>query len=54
VIAPQAAIKENPIAKAAKLADLKHNSDLSRLDIVGKKALNRKEKYSKAMKLLEE
>lgn len=46
------AIRENPIAKAVKLADLKHNSDLSRLDVVDKKALERREKYLKAMALL--
>ena len=48
------AIKENPIAKAVKLADLKHNSDLSRLDDINEKALQRKEKYQKAIALLEE
>ena len=48
-----AAIKTNPIAKAVKLADLRHNSDLSRLDIVDEKALNRREKYLKAIDLLE-
>lgn len=48
------AIKENPIAKAVKLADLAHNSDISRLDTVDKKALQRREKYHKAMALLEE
>ena len=47
-------IKNNPIAKAVKLADLKHNSDLSRLDVVDEKALNRREKYLNAIKLLEE
>lgn len=47
-------IKNNPIAKAVKLADLKHNSDLTRLDNVDEKALKRKEKYLKAIKLLEE
>lgn len=47
-------IKENPIAKAVKLADLKHNSDLTRLDSVDEKALTRREKYLKAMALLEE
>ena len=47
-------IKNNPIAKAVKLADLKHNSDLTRLDIVDEKALNRREKYLEAIKLLEE
>ena len=47
-------IKNNPIAKAVKLADLKHNSDLTRLDVVDEKALKRKEKYLKAISLLEE
>ncbi len=47
-----AEIKKNPIAKAVKLADLKHNSDLSRLDIVDEKAIKRTEKYKKAMELL--
>ena len=48
------AIRENPVAKAVKLADLQHNSDLSRLDTVDEKALARREKYLKAMALLEE
>lgn len=48
------AIKKNPIAKAVKLADLRHNSDLSRLDTVDEKALERREKYQKAIALLEE
>ena len=48
-----AAIKQNPIAKAVKRADLNHNSDLSRLDVVDEKALKRREKYLKAIKLLE-
>ena len=47
-------IKENPIAKAVKLADLKHNSDLSRLDVIDEKALNRRGKYLRAIALLEE
>lgn len=47
------AIKDNPIATAVKRADLKHNSDLSRLDIIDEKALARKEKYQKALELLE-
>lgn len=45
-------IKKNPIAKAVKLADLKHNSDLSRLDTVDEKAIKRVEKYKKAIVLL--
>ena len=47
-------IKENPVAKVVKMADLKHNSDLTRLDIVDEKALRRREKYLKAIALLEE
>jgi (p)ppGpp synthase/HD superfamily hydrolase len=49
-----AEIKSNKIATAVKLADLRHNSDLTRLDIVDEKALKRKEKYEKAIKFLEE
>ena len=49
-----AAIKPNPIARAVKLADLRHNSDLSRVDEVTEKALQRREKYLKALALLEE
>ena len=48
------AIKENPIARAVKLADLRHNSDTTRLDVVDEKAKNRVEKYAKAIALLEE
>ena len=47
-------IKKNKIATKVKLADLKHNSDLTRLSVVDEKALNRKEKYEKAIKFLEE
>jgi len=47
------AIKDDPIAKAVKLADLRHNSDLSRLDVVDEKALARREKYLKAIDFLE-
>ena len=47
------AIRENPIAKAVKLADLRHNSDLSRLDTVDEKALERREKYLQAIAILE-
>ena len=45
-------IKNNPIARAVKLADLIHNSDLSRLNNVDAKALARVEKYKKAIELL--
>ncbi|MGM9554248.1 MAG: HD domain-containing protein [Faecousia sp.] len=47
-----ARIKENPIAKAVKLADLRHNSDLSRLDIIDEKALRRVQQYKDAAVLL--
>lgn len=47
-------IKTNEIAKKVKLADLNHNSDLSRLDFVDEKALQRAEKYKKAIELLTE
>lgn len=46
--------KNNPIARAVKLADLEHNSDLSRLDTIDEKVLKRKEKYSQAIRLLNE
>lgn len=49
-----AQIAKNPIAKAVKLADLKHNSDLTRLEAVTDKDLKRVEKYKKAIVLLEE
>ena len=48
-----AQIKTNPIAKAVKLADLKHNSDMSRLDSITPYDVDRAEKYKKAIKLLE-
>ena len=49
-----AKIKENPIARAVKLADLRHNSDMSRLDEITPYALKRAEKYAAAIRLLEE
>ena len=47
-------IKKNKIATKVKLADLRHNSDLTRLSVVDEKALERKAKYEKAIKFLEE
>lgn len=47
-----AKLKDNPVAQQVKLADLKHNSDLTRLDRIDEKALERVEKYRKAMELL--
>ena len=46
------ALKHNAIAVSVKLADIHHNSDLSRLDIVDENAMRRAEKYSAALKLL--
>ena len=47
-------VKKNPVAAAVKLADLRHNSDLSRLDAVTEQALARREKYLQAQALLTE
>ena len=49
-----AAVKPNPVARAVKLADLRHNSDLSRLGMIDEKALERVQKYHKAIALLEQ
>lgn len=49
-----AQIKNNPIAKVVKLADLRHNSDSSRLDKITEKTIAREEKYKKAIAFLEE
>ena len=50
------AIRKNPLARKVKLADLRHNSDLSRLDAdqIDEKALARVKKYTEAMRILEE
>ena len=47
-------IKQNPVARAVKLADLRHNSDLTRLDAPDEEAMDRVRKYQKAICLLEE
>lgn len=49
-----AKIKSNPIALAVKLADLRHNSDLTRLNCVDERALERARKYHAAIELLEQ
>ena len=49
-----AKLKDNPVTRTVKLADLRHNSDLSRLDTVDEKALRRVEKYKQAIRILEE
>ena len=50
------ALRNNLIARRVKLADLRHNSDLSRLDAdqIDEKALARVNKYAEAIKRLEE
>lgn len=45
-------IKKNPIAAKVKLADLKHNSDLTRLNEIDEKAKARAKKYTDAIELL--
>ena len=45
-------IAKNPIARAVKLADLKHNSDLTRLDTPTEWDLRRQNKYIEALKIL--
>ena len=42
-------VKTNDLARVVKLADLKHNSDLSRLKSVSDTDLERVEKYKKAI-----
>lgn len=45
-------IKKNPIAKAVKIADLRHNMDLSRRDEITEYDLQRVEKYKHALAIL--
>lgn len=50
-----AAIRENPIARAVKLADIAHNSDTTRLETTADNLAAQKrlhEKYSKALQIL--
>lgn len=47
-----ARIKNNEIARQVKIADLRHNSDLSRLDNIDEKVIQRKKKYEKALEIL--
>ena len=49
-----AKIKTNDIAKAVKIADLRHNSDLTRLENITDKDFERVKKYQKALKFLKE
>ena len=45
-------VKENKLARVVKLADLRHNSDLTRLINIREKDIERKEKYQKAIDFL--
>ena len=45
-------VKKNKLARAVKLADLRHNSDLTRFTEVTEKNIKRKEKYQKAIDFL--
>lgn len=47
-------VKQNPIARKVKLADLKHNSDLTRLDTITAEDMRRIVKYREARIFLEE
>ena len=47
-------IKNNPIAKSVKLADLRHNSDVTRLDEMSEKDKLRNKKYNEAKRILTE
>ena len=48
-----AKLKNNPLARTVKLADLRHNSDTTRLDRVDDEALKRVQKYAQAINILE-
>ena len=45
-------VKKNPLARVVKLADLKHNSNLSRLSSITEKDRERLKKYKKAIDFL--
>ena len=47
-------IKKNPLARVVKIADLRHNSDVSRLNAVDEDSVRRVRKYEEAIALLTE
>lgn len=47
-------IKNNEIAKKVKIADLKHNSDVSRLNEIDEWTIKRNQKYAEALRILTE
>ena len=46
-------VKENELARIVKLADLKHNSDESRLSHIDDKVRERLNRYAESIKILE-
>lgn len=46
-------LANNPLARRVKMADLRHNMDVSRLDVVTDADLARRDKYAKAYAMLE-
>ena len=48
------AVKQNPLATAVKLADLKHNSTRSRMDVITDRDEKRYLKYAQAIEMLTE
>ena len=47
-------ISANPTAKKVKIADLMHNSDVTRLDAIDEWAEKRNEKYAEALRILKD
>ena len=47
-------IKNNELARTVKLADLRHNSDLSRLNVVNEEDRERQKKYLEAIQFLQD
>lgn len=45
-------LKHNPIARKVKLADLRHNSDVTRIEKITEKDVKRQEKYLSAIEFL--
>lgn len=45
-------LKDNPIARAVKIEDLKHNSDKARISVMTEDDQKRLEKYKKALEIL--
>ena len=45
-------LKDDPIARKIKIADLRHNSDLNRLDAITERDRSRARKYAQALALL--